>query len=166
MTHFWRNRSMLFGNYLSSATQRSRGLQGFIYGLQRESQDYYSHVFFQTVPTCLIDTYSCEEVGNRATYQNTTFGPHSHFGTIAYWSRGFWYNRPRLLIGQELALDLGFSSRTASNATTICSRLVTVHQGVTKNQKLLKSICYFACGCLYTYTYKSRIKKNWEFSGL
>ena len=29
------------------------------------SQDYYTHGFFQTVPTCLIDTYSCEEAGNR-----------------------------------------------------------------------------------------------------
>ena len=35
-------------------------------------------------------------------------------------------NRSRLLIGRELALDLGFSSRTASDATTTCSRLGTV----------------------------------------
>ena len=28
------------------------------------------------------------------------------FGVIAYWTRGFWYNRSRLLIGGELALDL------------------------------------------------------------
>ena len=56
------------------------------------------------------------EVVFGATYQNTTFGPPPiDFGTIAYWSRGFWYNRSRLLIGRELALDLGFSSKTASD---------------------------------------------------
>ena len=39
----------------------------------------------------------------------------------------FWNDRSRLLIGWELALDLGFSSRTASDASTACFRLGTVH---------------------------------------
>ena len=46
------------------------------------------------------------------------------FGPIAYWSRGFVSDRLRLLIGWELALDLGlghchcFSSRTTSHNRT------------------------------------------------
>ena len=65
---------------------------------------------------------------NSAPSENRDFGPPPlDFGAIAYWSRAFVCNISRLLIGRELALDLGFSSRTASDATTTCSRLRTVH---------------------------------------
>ena len=38
------------------------------------------------------------------TKQNKSFGPPPiNFGPIAYWSRGFVFNRSRLLIGRELA---------------------------------------------------------------
>ena len=53
----------------------------------------------------------CRNLWNflQAPSENRDFGPPPplDFGTIAYWSRGFWYNRLRLLIGRELALDLG-----------------------------------------------------------
>ena len=77
-------------------------------------------------------------VFNLAPSENRDFGPPPHtsldFGAIAYWSRAFLCNRLRLLIGRELAqLPLAgnychcFSSRTASDASTACSRLMTVH---------------------------------------
>ena len=67
--------------------------------------------------------------------ENRIFGPPPPgFWNDCYWSRGFWNDRSRLLIGRELAqLPLAgnychcFSSRTASDASTACSRLGTVH---------------------------------------
>ena len=53
---------------------------------------------------------SCSSLHSKVvlSVHNTTFA------MTAKWSKGFWYNRLRRLIGREIALDLGLGIATAS----------------------------------------------------